>query len=276
MWLGLKCPIILAVSFLTPLNGVLEASAVDYCNRLKVSKMHPTTQLMLDRQKCKNVYAGRRCRNASTVGSNTCLKCRIAKLQAIKGGDKVRYSAVLGPTLKQALAEQSVSNLDDRCSLMDELTLVRDAAMAPIRLYSNAKELHGASLTPEQAEESYAALTVSAERMLNSLEHVKEFALSASKILNDARKSYSVHDLNVVIEQFLGMVASRLGTDNNVLDGLREEMGEQLLLPERAFSVSGQALAVEVNAEQIAEQFETMGESVPINKESTMEVTEVA
>ncbi len=238
--------------------------------------MHPTTQALLDKQKCKNIIGRSRCRNASTAGSDTCLRCRTEKLQAIKGGTKVKYSAVLGPTLKEALAEQSVSNLDDRVSLMDELTLVRDAAMVPVQQYSAARELVGAATTEEQAEESHAALSLCAEQMLNSLERVKDFALSASKILNDARKSYSIHDLNVVIEQFLSMVAGRLGADNGVLDGLREELGEQLLMPEKITSMSGQALSVEIDSRQIEEQFEMMSDSVPINKESTVAVTEVA
>ena len=168
-------------------------------------------------------FHGGHMRTKQNGGRGGATKSRLSKLPAL-------YRKVISKSLHDALEEQLGIKPSDQLSILDELALMRDFASQSVALYSAARE----SGKPQ-------AVMGAGAFMCELLQKVAKTAEQAAKITSQTSDTYSIHDLQYVVNQLIHILHRCVpeGQEHIAIE-FEAKVKEQLVLPNQPEGVASE------------------------------------
>lgn len=162
--------------------------------------------LPLPHEQCESLRRnGKRCRKYKLRGSRTCEfhGGRTAQKNPVRVHHLPRfYSKVLTKTLADFVAECADIDPTERLGLMEELDLMRHAAMLPISLYNQAVE-----------NGKHAVIEIAASGMKQALNDLANMAERIVRMDAARKDKISVHTIEYVVNQIVRIMYEKLDED---------------------------------------------------------------
>ena len=218
-------------------NGKLTKSSSDFPARScpPFSKENQPKKIKGDPRLCQAKFKNtpeRWCKQWAAVGSRYCrfhgghmatkqkggkggaTKSRLSKLPPL-------YRKVISKSLHDALEQQLGIKPSDQLSILEELALMRDFASQSVALYSAARD-----------QGKPDAIMASGMFMSEILNKVAKTAEQAAKITSQTSDTYSIHDLQYVVNQLIHILHKCVPADQqHIAVEFEAKVKEQLVLP---------------------------------------------